>query len=149
MKLLTSCAMRNYENTGRFSYSFLKCYIWLSNLWFVTWAHCVCTQKRSTCRMPERMRVRIPKYKMWSSKKIKTFKPGRREALESKRFEGKYQRCFVNIISFFPTKNDQFFFWLEKITKVFSFGTWTLLSRRIELRHYFGKKNVKNHKVFL
>ena len=44
--------------------------------------------KRSSCRLPDRMRIRIPKYKQWPSKKLKTFQPGPMEALESGRFQG-------------------------------------------------------------
>jgi len=80
--------------------------------WILTAAHCVCTQKRSRCRLPDRMRIRIPKYKQWPSKKLKTFRPGRLEALESKRFEDilydaeqikKYVHVYEPYIKYFGT----------------------------------------------
>jgi len=53
----------------------------------LTAAHCVSQVFRgSTVKKPERMRVRIPKYAMWSSKLLKNFNPGPLEARTSERF---------------------------------------------------------------
>jgi len=55
--------------------------------WVLTAGHCVCVKKRNQMRFPEKLRVRIPKYKMWPSKKLQNFKPGWFQALRSGRFE--------------------------------------------------------------
>jgi len=54
--------------------------------WILTAGHCVCVQKRSASKLPDRMRIRIPKYGEWPSKKLKNFQPGPMEALETGRF---------------------------------------------------------------
>lgn len=55
--------------------------------WILTAAHCVCIQKRSKCRLPDQIRIRIPKYSEWPSNKLKHFQPGPVEAMKSGRFE--------------------------------------------------------------
>eukprot|EP00493_Phyllostaurus_siculus_P022767 UN23101 len=52
----------------------------------LTAAHCVSLIHRGHVKMADAIRVRIPKYEQWTSKELRTFKPGPREACRSRRF---------------------------------------------------------------